>query len=95
MCSGGWTTPTWRHGWGVGRGGALAAGTPGRPLSEAGAINGKTLRGSRKQVASGAHLLSAVSYRLGLTLAQSGFDDKSNEITAAPLCSPACRWPGM
>jgi hypothetical protein len=48
------------------------------------AIDGKTLRGSQKQGAPGAHLLSAVSHRLGLTLAQAGVDDKTNEITAAP-----------
>lgn len=51
---------------------------------EAVAIDGKTLRGSRKQGAPGTHLLSAVSHRLGLTLAQLGVDDKTNEITAAP-----------
>lgn len=46
------------------------------------AIDGKTLRGSRKQGAPGAHLLSALSHRLGLTLAQCSVDDKTNEITA-------------
>ena len=34
------------------------------------AIDGKTLRGSQKQGAPGAHLLSALSHRLGITLAQ-------------------------
>ncbi len=34
------------------------------------AIDGKGLRGSRKQGASLPHLLSAVSHRLGLTLGQ-------------------------
>ena len=48
------------------------------------ALDGKTLRGSQKQGAPGAHLLSAVSHRLGLTLAQTGVDDKTNEITVAP-----------
>lgn len=48
------------------------------------AIDGKTLRGSRKQGAPGAHLLSAVSHRLGLTLGQTGVDDKTNEIPVAP-----------
>jgi DDE_Tnp_1-associated/Transposase DDE domain len=55
----------------------------GRPL-EAVALDGKTLRGSRKQGAPGAHLLSALSQRLGLTLGQVGVDDKTNEIGAAP-----------
>jgi predicted transposase YbfD/YdcC len=48
------------------------------------AIDGKTLRGSRKQGAPGVHLLSAVSHRLGLTLGQAGVDDKTNEIPVAP-----------
>lgn len=46
------------------------------------AIDGKTLRGSRKQGAPGTHLLSALSHRLGLTVAQVAVDDKTNEITA-------------
>jgi predicted transposase YbfD/YdcC len=45
-------------------------------------FDGKTLRGSRKQGAPAAHLLSAVGQRLGLTLAQQSVDDKTNEITA-------------
>jgi hypothetical protein len=48
------------------------------------ACDGKTLRGSRKQGAPGAHLLSAVSHRLGLTLAPEAVDDKTNEIGAIP-----------
>jgi predicted transposase YbfD/YdcC len=48
------------------------------------ACDGKTLRGSRKQGAPGAHLLSAVSHRLGLTVAQEAVDDKTNEIGAFP-----------
>jgi len=48
------------------------------------AIDGKTLRGSRKQGAPGAHLLSAVSHRLGLTLGQRSVGDKTNEIPVAP-----------
>ena len=48
------------------------------------ALDGKTLRGSRKQGAPGVHLLAAVSHRLGLTLGQTGVDDKTNAITAAP-----------
>lgn len=44
------------------------------------AVDGKTQRGSAKQGAKGAHLLSAVSQRLGLTLAQQAISDKSNEL---------------
>lgn len=44
------------------------------------AIDGKTLRGSRKQGAPGAHLLSVLASRLGLTLAQQAVGDKTNEI---------------
>ena len=47
----------------------------------ASALDGKTLRGSRKQGAPGVHVLSALSHRLGLTLAQQAVDDKTNEIT--------------
>jgi predicted transposase YbfD/YdcC len=46
------------------------------------ALDGKTLRGSRKQGAPLTHLLSAVSHRLGLTLGQVAVDAKTNEITA-------------
>lgn len=64
----------------------VAASLPGdaaRPL-EAVAVDGKTLRGSRKQGAPGVHLLSALSQRLGLTLGQVSVADKTNEIGAAP-----------
>lgn len=47
---------------------------------EAMAIDGKTLRGSRKQGAPAVHLLSALSERLGLTLWQQAVADKTNEI---------------
>ena len=47
---------------------------------EAMAIDGKTLRGSRKQGAPAVHLLSALSQRLGLTLWQQAVADKTNEI---------------
>ena len=51
---------------------------------EAIAVDGKTLRGSLKQGANITHLLSAVSHKLGLTLAQCSVDmkdgDKTNEI---------------
>lgn len=43
-------------------------------------IDGKTLRGSAKQGSRITHLLSAVSHGLGLTLAQSSVDSKTNEI---------------
>jgi predicted transposase YbfD/YdcC len=48
------------------------------------ALDGKALRGSQRQGASDAHLLSAFSHRLGLTLKQLGVDDKTNEIGAMP-----------
>jgi hypothetical protein len=47
------------------------------------ALDGKTLRGSKKQGASVAHLLSAVSHGLGLTLHQVGVDGTTNEIPLA------------
>lgn len=56
------------------------------PLSpddlEAVAVDGKSLRGSRKMGGQGTHLLSAVSHRLGVVLHQIAVADKSNEITA-------------
>src|SRR5215831_14402106 len=57
--------------------------TPAAPAADqaALALDGKTLRGSRKQGAPGVHLLSALSHHLGLTLAQQAVDDKTNEIT--------------
>jgi predicted transposase YbfD/YdcC len=55
---------------------------------EAVAVDGKTLRGSLKQGSRITHLLSAVSHKLGLTLAQCSVDmndgDKTNEIGAMP-----------
>ena len=60
---------------------AVLSSTP-RTGLEAEAIDGKSLRGSQKQGALGAHLLSAVSHRLGLTLAQRGVPEKTNEIGA-------------
>jgi predicted transposase YbfD/YdcC len=49
---------------------------------EALATDGKTLRGSQKGGAPGAHLLATVSQRLGLTLNQCAVADKTNELTA-------------
>jgi predicted transposase YbfD/YdcC len=48
------------------------------------AVDGKSLRGSRKQGAENSHLLGALSHRLGLFLFQLGVDDKTNEIGAMP-----------
>lgn len=47
---------------------------------EAIAIDGKTLRGSRKQGACDVHLLSALHQRIGLVLGQVAVPDTSNEI---------------
>jgi predicted transposase YbfD/YdcC len=60
----------------------LAAYPPRPDQDEALAIDGKTERGSKKQGAPGTHLLSALSHRLGLTLAQLAVDDKTNETFA-------------
>jgi hypothetical protein len=38
------------------------------------------LQGSQKQGAPGAHLLSALAHRLGLTLAQQAVADQTNEM---------------
>lgn len=43
-------------------------------------IDGKTLRGSRRQGASSSHLLAAYAADIGLVLAQQGVDDKTNEL---------------
>ncbi|MBA3443041.1 MAG: ISAs1 family transposase [Pyrinomonadaceae bacterium] len=50
------------------------------PQVEQVCLDGKTLRGSRKQGARAAHLLSALGQRLGMTLAQVAVDEKTNEI---------------
>jgi hypothetical protein len=55
---------------------------PGRP--EALAIDGKTLRGSKKQGALNVHLLPVLSHRLGVTLYQHAVSEKTNEIGAFP-----------
>ena len=62
--------------------GVLARVAPAATGMTALAIDGKSLRGSRKQGAPGAHLLSAVGHRLGLTVGQAAVSDKTNEITA-------------
>ena len=51
-----------------------------RGAAEGIVIDGKTLRGSQKQGAAGAHLLSALGHRLGVTLAQQAVADKSHEL---------------
>jgi predicted transposase YbfD/YdcC len=65
---------------------SVVASTPGgtdRPQAAepAVALDGKTLRGSRKQGAPGGHLLSALAHHVGVTLAQQAVADKTNEIT--------------
>jgi predicted transposase YbfD/YdcC len=49
---------------------------------EAVAVDGKSLRGSRKMGAVDAHLLSALSQRVGVVLGQVAVGDKTNETTA-------------
>src|SRR5256712_3021108 len=46
------------------------------------AVDGKTLRGSKKQGAPETHLVSVVTHRTGLTLTQQAVAAKTNEITA-------------
>lgn len=43
-------------------------------------IDGKTLRGSKRQGATNSHLLSAYVHEIGLVLAQMSVDDKTNEL---------------
>jgi predicted transposase YbfD/YdcC len=62
----------------------LAALPPAPDGLEGEAIDGKTLRGSRKQGAENVHLLSVFSHRLGMTLHQRAVKDKTNEIGAVP-----------
>ena len=62
----------------------LATHPPDAEMVEAVAVDGKTLRGSAKHGVPAAHLLSAFSHRLGMTLGQRPVDDKTNEIPVAP-----------
>jgi predicted transposase YbfD/YdcC len=62
---------------------AAVAADGNRPL-EGIALDGKTLRGSRKRGAVDSHLLSALSQRLGVVLGQVAVADKTNEIPTAP-----------
>jgi predicted transposase YbfD/YdcC len=43
-------------------------------------IDGKTLRGSKRQGAANSHLLAAYAHEIGLVVAQVGVDDKTNEL---------------
>ena len=47
------------------------------------AIDGKSLRGSRKQAAKLTHLMSVVSHELGVTLAQKAMSEKTHELPMA------------
>jgi hypothetical protein len=51
--------------------------------AEASAVDGKTLRGSKKQGAPAAPRLCALAPRLGLTLAQQAVAAKTNELPLA------------
>ena len=62
----------------------LAAHPPADGVWEAVALDGKTLRGSAKHGVPAAHLLSAFSHRLEVTLGHRPVDDKTNEIPVAP-----------
>ena len=54
------------------------------PLSGVIAIDGKTVRGSRKKGAAGIHMVNAWATEKGIALGQLKVDAKSNEITAVP-----------
>jgi len=58
------------------------------------AVDGETLRGSRKQGAPGAHLLSAVSQRLGLTLGQGAVATRPTRSPWRRRCCAGCSWRG-
>ena len=56
------------------------------------AVDGKTLRGSKKQGAPGTHLLSVLAHHVGLTLTQQAVAAKTNEIKApCPGCGASIR----
>lgn len=48
------------------------------------ALDGKTIRGSKKEGNKGVHIVSAWAHKLGLCLGQVKTEEKSNEITAIP-----------
>lgn len=58
-------------------------------------MDGKTLRGSVKAGARDGHLLSALSHRLGLVLAQVAVPDKTNEIGAVETLVAALALDGL
>ena len=62
---------------------ALRAFPPAPGTPEGVALDGKTLRGSRKRGAADAHLLAALSHRLGVVVGQVAVADKTNESGAA------------
>ncbi len=76
---------------------AVLVATPGSDpgLLEALAVDGKTLRGSVKAGARDGHLLSALSHRLGLVLAQVAVPDKTNEIGAVETLVAALALDGL
>jgi predicted transposase YbfD/YdcC len=60
-----------------------------RPVLPAVAIDGKTLRGARLPEQRQVHLLSALAFESGATIAQARVDEKTNEITIArPMLEP-------
>ena len=63
---------------------SVVANTPAAPETpgDALAVDGTTLRGSKKPGAPGTHWLSVFSHRLGRTLTQQAVDVKTNEIKA-------------
>jgi predicted transposase YbfD/YdcC len=63
--------------------GLLGEGLGTEDVEDAIAMDGKTLRGSQRQGAPGAHLLSALAHRVGVTRAQQAMDDKTKEIPVA------------
>lgn len=62
---------------------AWAAQAPVVP-DEAVAIDGKTVRGSRRKEQAGVHLLAAYTHNTGVVVAQQAVGTKANEISAAP-----------
>ncbi len=59
---------------------SLASVIPGELI----AIDGKTLRGSKKNTEKASHVLNAFATKRGLVLAQRSVDDKTNEIPEIP-----------
>ncbi len=62
---------------------ALRLCAPAAGALEGVALDGKTLRGSKRRGAADAHLLAAFSHRPGVVLGQRGVPDKTNAIGAA------------